>query len=275
MEIDIDFLTSAYFIFDEPVPYDLGRGKQIYIYPITLRQSEFFMKAVSILLIDKNSIPKPEIIQMSYFDFIFKILFVQDKNNANRLATILKYCLHIDEPKFGKNEKGKIYLVDESTDITINHQQFQDIKKIILYQNIYKYDDSYINPEAKAAMNQVDMLKNAKYEPLSLERKLGIISAHTGISKKEQLEMTLRSHTVLFEEVCGEVEFMSSWPIVLYNGNADKAERWIYKTKKNRFDDYFITDKEYNKQMGGDGNINTISANSANSYNKQYNDFSK
>ena len=71
--------------------------------------------------------------------------------------------------------------------------------------------------------------------------------------------MTFRSHSLLFEEVCGEAEFNTTRPFSLYACMQDKknkeVEHWIYKKKKNKFSKYFVSDKEYNKNMGGNGNI--------------------
>ena len=174
-----------------------------------------------------------------------------------------------------KNNKGKPYLVEGNNEYQITHKQFEDIKRIILYQNIPHFDDSYINPEAKAAMNQIDILKNQDYEDMTIERKMAIITSHTGVLKKDQLDMTYRSHCLLYEEVCGEVEFTTTRPVALFGGKGKELPHWINRKKKNKFNDYFISDKAYHKSMGGDGNLTQTITKSSSSYEQQYNNFNK
>ena len=71
VSVDINILSRLYFPFDEPVPYILNKSLSIKIYPISLRNSEFFLSSKDILEIDKNSIPDPKIIQMTYLKFLY------------------------------------------------------------------------------------------------------------------------------------------------------------------------------------------------------------
>ena len=257
MAININFLSRAYFYFDKPVDYNLG-DKILKIYPVSLEDSEIFLASMDILTVDKNSIPSVEIIQMSYLQFILNVLLAQNPLNTQKMINILTICLKFKN--FGiKDYKGKPCIYDKDLDCTITSKQFDDIKRIILYQNLLHYDDSYINPDAKKAMDEIDLLKNQDYENISLERRIAIITAHCGLAKKEQLAMTFRSHSLLFEEVCSEVDFETVRPISLYacmqSKKNQEIEHWIYRKKKNKFNKYFVSDKDYNKNMGGDGNI--------------------
>ena len=277
MAIDLDYLAKAYFYFDQPVPYKLDDEHNIYINPISVKNSHFFLDSVDLLTMDKNSFPNPVIIQMSYLQFILDVLLQGDmkKANAQKMQNLLVLCLGMKRPVAYKNEKGKPYLIEGDNEYQITHKQFEDIKRIILYQNIPHFDDSYINPEAKAAMNQIDILKNQDYEDITIERKIAIIAAHTGVLKKDQLDMTYRSHCLLYEEVCGEVEFTTTRPLALFGGKGKEFPHWIHRKKKNKFNDYFVSDKAYNKSMGGDGNLTQTVESPVNSYEQQYNNFKK
>ena len=277
MAIDLDYLAKAYFYFDEPVPYKLDDEHTIYINPISVRDSQFFLDSVDLLTVDKNSLPDPVIIQMSYLQFILDVLLQGDmkKEKKKKMQNLLILCLDMKHPIAYKNEKGKPYLVEGDNEYQITHKQFDDIKRIILYQNIPHFDDTYINPEAKAAMNQIDILKSQDYEDMTIERKMAIIMSHTGVLKKDQLDMTYRSHCLLYEEVCGEVEFTTTRPVALFGGKGKELPHWIYRKKKNKFNDYFISDKAYHKSMGGDGNITPTITKSPNPYEQQYNNFKK
>lgn len=272
MKINIDFYKRAYFYFDKPVDYPI-KDKLIKIYPIMVEDSEVFLSSMNILMVDKNSSPSVEIIQMSYLEFIYKVLF-QDQTNIDRFMNILKYCLHINSPYIGFDENNKPYLVDKENDILIGPKDFENIKRLILYQNLIRYDDEYVNPELKAMMNEIDELKNKGIDSPTIERRIAIITAHCGLSKQEQLKMTYRSHSLLFEEVYGEVEYTTLRPIALFDGNGDKIDNWIYKKKKDKFDGYVTDADKYSASMGGQYNaIQSTNTNRGDILSQQYEQF--
>lgn len=273
-KLNIDLYRRAYFYFDKPVDYVIN-DKILYIHPVLVKDSEIFLSSMSVLDTDKNSSDSVEIIQMSYLDFIYKVLF-QDEINISRFINILRYCLHIENPEIGYDENQKPFLKDKDTGIVIKSKDFENIRRLILYQNLVHYDDEYINPEAKKAMNELDSLRNANIELPSIERKMAIIMAHCGINKREQMTMTYRSHSLLFEEVYGEVEFETTRPILLYAGKGNEIEHWIYRKKKSKFDGYFQSAKQYTEKMGGDSTIKISQESSkaiGESYNKQFASF--
>lgn len=254
VSIDIEYLTRTCFYFDEPVKYKLNENQAIEIYPVSLRDSEFFLSSIDILKIDKNSIPDAKIIQMSYLQFLYEEV-LKDKISKQKLFNILNICLKFSSPFIVYDENKKPFLVDEKQRIVINAKQFDEIKRIILYQNFSEYDDEYINPEFQKNIEEAQKLKNKNIEAPNLERKMAIITAHTGISKKDQMEMTYRSHSMLFQEVYEETEYVTLFPIMAINGNVDKMERWIYKTKKNKFEDQVVSVSKFNEQAGGNGQV--------------------
>lgn len=196
---------------------------------------------------------------MSYLEFIIGMMaeapvFVQ------KLVNILKLCLGLEHPAIAFNEQtNKPLIVDEEAGIKITHKEFEDIRRIILYQNIPRYDDEYINPDLKKAMEETDKLRNKDIDMPTFERKCAIITAHCGLSKKEQLEMTLRSHIMLFDEVCGEIEFTTVRPVALFGGKGGELEHWIFHKKKGKFDGYITEKSELVKQMGGEGSFTNTS----------------
>lgn len=276
MSINIDYLKSTYFCFDEPVPYYLQNKEKISIYPVKLKDSFTFLYSYNILDIDKNSMPNVEIIQMSYLQFLVEYVCSENENRL-KFGNLLKLCLHLDNPYIQKNEFGKFIIIDKNNDnIIINSNDFDNIKRIILYQNLLHYDDEYINPELKKVMDEMDELKNKQYEMPNLERKISIITALTGINKEEQKNMTLRTHTSLFEEIKSEIDFLTIRPIAILTGNGDKIEHWIYRKKKNKFDSYIEDVDNYAKSMGNEHNaILQSHVNNSNQYLQKFSEFKK
>ena len=278
MGINLDFLTNAYFEFDLPVPYALNNSSKSYIniLPIYLKDVYLFLSSYDVLTIDKNSYPDVEVIQMSYLQFLCqKVIDMKtDKGKimGYKLGNILKVCLDLQNPEIMYKSNGKPYIRDNNTNIIINAKQFDDIKKIILYQNILHYDDSYINPDLQKAISDTKELENKNLTYPSLERRIAIITAHCGLSKKEQLEMTYRSHNALFEEVCGEVEFITTRPISKLFSK-DEVDHWIFKKKKDKFDGYIQSVDSYNKSIGMGQAIKSSNTIKGDSYMQQYNNF--
>jgi len=261
VSIDIKFYQEAYFTFDKPVPYNLKCGETLNISPIKLSDSLIFMTSYGILDIDKNSTSDVEVISMPYLKFLTHRVLPFSELSKQQFINICILCLDLKYPTLETDEKGKVFLCDFNKEnqkkIRITSKEFDDIKRIILYQNLPNFNDDYINPELKEKMIEVDELKNKNLEMPSLERRIAIITSHCGISKKEQLFMTFRSHSILFQEISNEVEYMCAKPLAIYANKSEEIQ-WIFKKKKDKFSDYITSVEDYNKSMGGDGSIKTI-----------------
>ena len=249
---DVRKFIEPYVAFDRPVEYEGFK-----IYPIKVKDYYDFVNNYLILKLEKNKIPDVKIIQMSYLQFISDVLIPSDSMYATSLGTILLLCLGMTDPMLQRDDKGKPYLQDD--DIVIKPNHFEEIMRIILYQNDARYDDEYINPDLKKAMQDMDKLKAKGKEPPNLERRIAIVTAHTGVLKKDLLEMTLRSFDALFSEVVGEVEFLTTRALILYSGQAEKADHWLFPKKKDKFEGYITDVGDYSKSMGGDGKVKTSS----------------
>lgn len=264
VELNINQLKEQYFTFDEPVPYELKCKKTLKITPIKLKDSYKFSEAVKTIAIDKNSISSAEIISMSYLQFVVGLCF-QDDTIKKNFVDLLDLCLGLKSPAIRQNEMKRYELIDRNQELVITAKEFEDIRRIILYQNLPKYDDEYINPDLKKAMEETDELRNRNIDRPDLERKMAIITAHCGISKQEQIEMTMRSHSLLFEEVCGEVEFTTVRPVALIGGKGKELDHWIFKKKSSKFDKYITERSSYESSMGGESYIRNSSTPTENS----------
>jgi hypothetical protein len=86
--------------------------------------------------------------------------------------------------------------------------------------------------------------------------------------------MTYRAHSLLFEEVCGEVDYTTTRPIALYGGKADDV-RWIFKKEKNKFDGYITDADKYTNSMGNGSIKSTVGDAVGSSLDNQFNSFNK
>lgn len=250
MSVDIELLKLAYFALDEPVPYKLKTGQEILIKPIMVKDSMLFMASVDVLKIDKNSLGSVEAIQASYLKFLQKMIFPSNDIMVQKFLNILDLCLELKGIYLCNDEMERTFIQTESG-IVISAKEFDDITKIILYQNLPDYDDKYINPDIKKSMQEVDRLKNKDYESPDFERQIGIIESHTGILKEQLLKKTWRSFQILFREVCGEIEFYTTRPAAIAVGAGDKVDHYIFKKRKDKFDGYFVDMNKFSHEVTG------------------------
>ena len=250
MSVDIELLKLAYFALDEPVPYKLKTGQEILIKPIMVKDSMLFMASVDVLKIDKNSLGSVEAIQASYLKFLQKMIFPSNDIMIQKFLNILDLCLELKGVYLCNDEMERTFIQTESG-IVISAKEFDDIAKIILYQNLPDYDDKYINPDIKKSMQEVDRLKNKDYESPDFERQMGIIESHTGILKEQLLKKTWRSFQILFREVCGEIEFYTTRPAAIAVGAGDKVDHYIFKKRKDKFDGYFVDMDKFSHEVTG------------------------
>ena len=250
MSVDIELLKLAYFALDEPVPYKLKTGQEILIKPIMVKDSMLFMASVDVLKIDKNSSGSVEAIQASYLKFLQKMIFPSNDIMVQKFLNILDLCLELKGIYLCNDEMERTFIQTESG-IVISAKEFDDIAKIILYQNLPDYDDKYINPDIKKSMQEVDRLKNKDYESPDFERQMGMIESHTGILKEQLLKKTWRSFQILFREVCGEIEFYTTRPAAIAVGAGDKVDHYIFKKRKDKFDGYFVDMNKFSHEVTG------------------------
>jgi hypothetical protein len=241
---------EQYFIYDKPVPYitkkSLMRRKeieqelseiklddinnkleikfsklkeeydslQLLIYPVKISEYLNFHIAVNCLSIEKNKIPDPKIISMSYLDFLFYL--IENDNNGNvytlMLIEVFKLCLNIENGnvRYCKDENGKtnlnLYINSKTSDFLyeqiIDRTDFDEIRKIILYQNIPDYNDTYIDPKMEKALQEAqDFMSKNKKKRASFEDQLICVLISTSLSMEDIYNLTIRKFSKILQRV--------------------------------------------------------------------------
>ena len=110
-----------------------------------------------------------------------------------------------------------------------------------MYQNVYGYeDDTDMNPDIKQAIDEYYSLVNKGKEPITLERKISVVTAHNGIMKKELLLMTYYSFMSLFEAVVDEIDYIVNKNIEANGGKFKQPiEHFVYRDKKSKYSNAF------------------------------------
>lgn len=246
---NLEYLESAYFFKDKPVPYELMCGSTINIYPISVENSDLFFGCKDILDINKNEIDNVEIIQMSYLQFVLEYC------DVDKLIILLQLCLHEQDDFYTYEEKNKKNLVicdkDKNVKYIIKSKDFEDIRKIILYQNIIDYDDTYINKNIRDMMNKMNEAQTSNLKPITLEDKLVFVSIATGHSFDYLYKLSYRKFIKMFIMASERDTYMLNRQAEL-SGNVkfDKPlEHYIYKTNKGKYDDYFVAKNKIDSKM--------------------------
>ena len=206
---DLEYYRRKYFAKDLSIPYKLKSGYELTLYPILVSQWDLFEECLDIVLIDKNSINDAKIMSMSYLEFLKEIRFNINEeieqgytfgnNELNKLKQFFRVCLKEDYVSIEKVQ-GKYLVVigglDEEKDLilkaTMTNKEFQEVIKIILFQNIKDYDDRKLDPEVQKIYNDYISLKQRDIHQPTFEEKLNYVLGITGKSVEEINNMTYR-----------------------------------------------------------------------------------
>jgi hypothetical protein len=190
--------TTYYTTYDLPVVY-----KNIKLYPVTVKDYLLFNIYSQCLTIDKNSIPDPKIITMTYLEYIFR---TTEENPIDYpyliwFDRLLAMCLK-EEDTFEKveeslkryryNDKGKPYFTIREE--TYTPDDFNEIRTIIAEQNMVELIDENISKEVRDSMEKAREFKRKQSgeTPASTEDYMISLSIATGFSLDYIYNMTIR-----------------------------------------------------------------------------------
>lgn len=208
--INIQQLAELYFANDEPCPYQLKDNTIIYIYPIKVKDWYIFNASLSILQIDKNKINDIQIIQMSYLEFLCKKA-LNDDINRQKLLNIFNYSINEDNICLGKYNNRDVLIIcdkDNKQKYFITSKEFDEISKIILFQNIKDYDDRYVDEDVRELMEEYYKMKYQDSKVPTLEEQKTYTIAKTGLSMNEINNMTYRTFSQVYKHSVDDVLYI-------------------------------------------------------------------
>lgn len=254
--VDIEQLTMLYFENDKPVPYNLKCGEEILIYPVKVEDWAQFELSIPILKIEKSETDDIDIIQMSYLSFI-KMLIDGDSKDiySSMLRTILENSLKLNNIML-MPQGNKITIVGGLKElkpfIIIEPKEFDDIKTIILFQNIYDYDDRYISPDVRQLYQ--DYLATVKSDAIdpSLERKKIFVISKSGIMMKDLNKMSYRIFNQIYINLV-ETDMYYANKMLQASQKYDVKDDIIYPLfvkKKDKYADLFVSKSSVENKIG-------------------------
>lgn len=202
MAINLEEIELKYFVNGFDVPFQLKNGGILNIKPILVKDYPYYEYALPILEIRKNESNDIEIIQMSYLDFLLKVLIKNDEESKNRLLTLCDLCFGYSQIGSGVDNKNKscLYLCNESGVIQkiISSKEFDDIIQIILNQNDSSYDNRYISPDVRELMNEYYKVKYKDVVTPTLEQRKAFVCSKTGMLFKQLNEISYREFDLIY-----------------------------------------------------------------------------
>ena len=142
-------------------------------------------------------------------------------------------------------EKGTKHLYIGHTEIT--NKDFDELRKIVCYQNIPDFDDDYIDPDLKKDLEEVARLKNPNNVQPTLEKQESCIVSSSPYKFSELQELSIRRFVLLLRTIDTKLHYFAyrqaeASGMVSFKGELD---HWIYSNtdhKKNKFKDLLSVD---------------------------------
>ena len=261
--------VEQFVTFGNPVEY-----KGLKIKPILAKDALRFLDAVSVLQIEKNKIPSVEIIQMSYLEFMINFMVMYTEYFTD-FAWILTTVLGIGFEKdkviegFSDNE----ILIEETPNkevhyrlngwdfkLTLCHprgakitlrgvdfttREFDDFRRIILYQNLYDYDETPMSDDFRKVIEQYYAIKNRGIHKPDLEDKAVAIILNTAYTFDTLQEVPLRSFEKLFYDGVGKIDYMATKSLEPHLKEGKSIDHWVYKPIREKYREVFSDANEF------------------------------
>lgn len=183
--------------FDDPIDY-----KGLLLYPVSIRKINKFLQSSSVLRIQKEYIPDKKIIKMSYLKFLMTNIDKEKEEYGESLtfdllALCFMICMRIEEISIrlfiDEDDKAKLIL----NDVEINENDFDYLRKLILYQNFPNYDDELMNPDLKNDLEQADKIKNGGEETEDFEHLIANLVIGTGMNIDDVKNLPIRKFYII------------------------------------------------------------------------------
>ena len=193
---------------EDDIKYKLLCGVEITIQHIKVKDWYMVEPCLNLLKIYKNEINDENVIMMSYLDYIKSIC--EEESTNMMFSLLITYAIKESIGNYGgwTKSKGKnVYAItnqNKNVLFYINNKDFEDIKKIILYQNFYSYDDTYINPEIRKAIEKQRKIEMKGYSSPTLEKQKIFVMGKTGFNKDSLESMTYRMFSQLYKQKVNE-----------------------------------------------------------------------
>lgn len=259
MCISKDELFGKYITFDKDVPY-----KDFMVKPIKVKDFWELSMPLGMLDFPKNEMGSIELIQMPYMAFWLSVMIEHDET-LGLVETFLRAILDIGDDEviqitydlkeirvgrpIGTTRDGYEILAEGHR--TIDCDDFDEIKRIVLYYSVVDYTEEYVSQEVRQATEDYFRLKS-NGKGTSMEHKVRCLSLAMEVSKETIGEMSLRDFNLYYEALSNYTEYGAN-RIAESQGVKFKKplESWLYDEHKNKYDMAFCDADAFESYVAG------------------------
>ena len=194
---------------EDEVKYKLECGQTITLTHVLVKDWYALEPCFDILeTFKKNESDNELTILMSELDYVKTIC--KNENREDDFGAIVVSTIKEANNLCGgwnKNKNKTVYVVgtiEQEVLFYITNKDFQDIKKIILHQNFYNYDDTYLSPKIREARNKKRAIESKGFTSPTLEKQKIFVMGKTGFTKNALNDMTYRDFSQLYKQKVDE-----------------------------------------------------------------------
>lgn len=241
-----------YLFYDKPIPY-----KELLIYPATMDRYLDFHFYITCLLLDKNSIPNPEVITMTYLQFMYYMASTTELPYLYMFKELLKMVLHIDNDSdlwFGTDPNGKA--IFKIKGVIYNSDDLDKMTDIIFLQNSIEHIDDTIQKEVRDAMEKAKVykMKQNEYKMCSLEDQMVCVLISTSLKFEDINKLTIRKFSKILERVDYklhyEIYLSAEMSGMVKFKDENKIKHWMADlTKSDKYEDVKVDADEMHHKI--------------------------
>jgi len=180
------------------------------IKPIRMVDYLTFQSSINCLLLEKNKVPDPKIISMSYLDYLIHLIEIGDDTSnmyAYMFLQIVKLSCGVTEEDLNsgnftwiKDKKSKNSIMFNKVEYT--RKDFDEIREIICDQNFIELPDDNIDAKFKKAMDDARKFKNRNSKKMGgIEDQIICVSIGSNLSMEEIKGMTIRKFQKFLQRI--------------------------------------------------------------------------
>ena len=212
---------------------------------------------ITCLLLDKNSIPNPEVITMTYLQFMYYMASTTELPYLYMFKELLKMVLHIDNDSdlwFGTDPNGKA--IFKIKGIIYNSDDLDKITDIIFLQNSIEHIDDTIQKEVRDAMEKAKVykMKQNEYKMCSLEDQMVCVLISTSLKFEDINKLTIRKFSKILERVDYklhyEIYLSAEMSGMVKFKDENKIKHWMADlTKSDKYEDVKVDADEMHHKI--------------------------
>ena len=252
--MNIEFLKETAFLWGEPVPFE-----DFVLSPVKLKDYIEFMYAVDVLQIIKEDFAATQdvmynvrVVQMSNLEFLCSQMQERDERGrytqnasmrADQLRVVFKLSLGLDvrEIRYMFDANKKQFIVLDGKHM-IDHLQFDELRRLICYQNLPDYDDAYVSKHLRDEMKRVNALRSKVGSFPTFEERVTAFCSHLGVNRSAIAELTVREF-IMHESMYQDIEQYRMLKQAELGGMVEfkkSIEHYLFKPKRSKTDGYLV-----------------------------------